>query len=419
MTLAAVLAVLAISARGRGWRGFVVATAGVGLLTQMGGLSAAPLVLALVVAGLGWLVLRKPCGPWPTWLGAVAVGTILAGILQIAGPGAALLVLFPTLLAALAASVVFGLGGGERTGRLALILTGVLAVVTLGWLCGWASGLFSAVGPFLPMVLAPIALLGLVAAAPFGRLWAALPWAPRAVGGLALAGVLTLAWVGLAPPSADRPRPTAAYVVRQTPGGPAFKVAPLPGLDPWTRIALPDAKRRDFAPLFSRPVWSTPASAAVSTPAPAIDVLKVDDRIIVRVAPDGGARRVTLWVRSAQALGDPRLNARPFGWALTADRWSRLDFHAPPPEGFTLSLAAPPDAEIEVVAGQVVDGWPVGEPLPPRPRGYMAFGDSETTLGISRVKGRPLVRPDPQVPPEALVRTDSDGLPLSLLPPAA
>lgn len=409
LTLACVLGVLAISARGQGWRRFIAGVVLVALLTQVQGFAAAPLVLALVTAGLGWAVLRRPCGSWATWLGALGLGVALAGLLQAAAPGAGPLVLFPTFLGALAAAFVFGLGTGERVGRVALALAGGLAVLALGWLCGWASGLFSAAGPFLPMVLAPFPLLALIVAAPFARLWAALPWAPHATAAFALAGGLALAWTGLAPPTADRPRLTAAYVVRPVAGGPILKVAPFPGLDPWTRALLPNPRRLDLAPLFARPVWTAPASSRVRTPAPGVDVLRVQDRIVAHIGPDGGARRLTVWVRSATPLAEPLLDARPFAWALTPNRWSRLDFNAPPPEGFTLSLAAGPDAEIEVVAAQLVDGWPAGEPLPRKPPGYMAFGDSETTLGVSRVKGRPQAREIPNVPPEALRPTPTEG----------
>lgn len=402
LATASVLAVLIPSGRLGGFKALAAAVLLATLLTQVGGLSAPPLVLALVAIGLGWATAKRPCGPWATWLGALALGGLIAGLLQVFAPGAAPLVLFPLLLGAMAAALAFATGKPEWTVRVALIVAGLLAVVVLGWLCGWTSGLFVAAGPFLPAILAPFALLILMVAAPFARLWASLPSSRWVTGGIAAVAVGLLLWVGLAPPTAARPRPTAAYVLRDGAKGPALIVTPLATLDPWTRRLMPHASQTTLVPIFTRPVWTKPLPGDFSVAAPAIDALRVQERIIVHVRSTGGARRLTLWVRAGATLSEPRLNGRPFGWAIRPNRWSRFDFHAPPPEGFTVSMAAAPGAEIEIVAAQLVDGWPTGAPVSKKPPGYMAFGDSDTSLGVTRLKLRPEPREVPDVPPEAL-----------------
>lgn len=384
VALAAVCAVLVVAARGRGWRALAATAIVVGLLTQAGGWSAVPLILAVVVIAVAWASLRSAVGAWDLWVGVLGVGLLLSLILLVAAPGAAPLFLLPTLLGCLAAAAVFAAGSHERRARAALAAAAGLAVVATGWLCGWASGLFVAVGASLPAVLAPFALLALLGVAPFARWWAtarAAPWITAALAGFGLA---LLAFVGLAPPTAARPSPTMAYAVTE-PGRPALFVSPAPRLDAWTRRLMPAARRQTAGPPFASAVWTAPAPASSRGPEPRVEAVRVDDRLILHVYADGAARRLTLWLRSTAALTDPRLHARGIGWALKPGRWSRIDLHAPSPEGFTLSLAAPPQAKVEVIAGQLVDGWPKGAPPPLAiPAGLMPVGDTGSTLALSR-----------------------------------
>ena len=397
---ATALGVLTAASRGRGWRVLAAAAAVVGLLTQVGGWNAAPLILAILIIGLAWASLRGAVGSWGLWVGALGLGLILSLVLVIAAPGAAPLVLTPSLLGAIAAAMVFLAGANERRARAALLAAGCLAVVAIGWLCGWASGLFVAVGATLPAVLAPFALLVLLGAAPFARWWAGLRAAPWASLLLAAAGSGVLTFVGLAPPTAARPSPTIAYALTER-GRPPLIVSPAPGLDPWTRRLLPNPVHGALPPFAERAVWSAPAAPAARGPQPNLELLRIGDRLILHLSADGPARRLTLWVRSASDLSDPRLDARALAWSLRPNRWSRLDLHAPPPEGFTLSLAAAPNARVEVVAGQLNDGWPKGVSPPPIPPGLMPVGDTATTLGISRTFADfgSLKAPDPGAPP--------------------
>ena len=380
---AATLGVLLAASRGRGWRFVAGAAIAVGLLTQIGGWNAVTLGLAVIAVALAWASLRRGVGAWGLWIGVLALGLALSLILLIAAPGAAPLFLIPTFLGAVAAAGVFAAGAHEGRARVALLAAGALSVLAMGWLCGWASGLFVAVGASLPAVLAPFALLLLLGAAPFARWWAGLRGAPWATLGFALLGAGLLSVVGLAPPTRDRPIPTVAYAVIERGRAPLF-VSPAPSLDAWTRRLLANARHVAVPPVFPRPVWSAPAPATARGPEPRVEAVRVDDRLILHIYADGPARRLTLWLRSAAALTDPRLHARSFPWALKPGQWSRLDLHAPSPEGFTLSLAAPADAQVEIVAGQLVDGWPAGVSPPPVPAGLMPMADTGATLGIVR-----------------------------------
>jgi hypothetical protein len=387
--LATALAVLFASARGRYRRWLLLAVAVAGLATQAGGLNAGPLLLAVATGGLGWWALRTPTGAWGLWSGALGLGVLLALVLVIIAPGAAPLVLFPALLGAAGAAAVFAAGARERWAQAALVFAAALAAVAFGWLCGWASGLFAAAGPMLPALLAPFALLTLFTAAPFARWFCGLSWAPAASGVLALAGVALLAQVGLAGPTAARPRPTQAQLIQEA-GRPARLVAPAPQLDPWTRSLLGKAERGAMEPVFPRPVWSSAAPSGLAGLAqPQLEAVREGDRLIVRSRASGPARRLSLWLRSDAALANPRLNARNLPLALKPGRWARLDVHAPPPEGFALSLEAPEGAIVEVVVTQLVDGWPKGVTPAAPPAGYMPVGDSGSTLAITRRTLRP------------------------------
>jgi hypothetical protein len=392
LALAAALTVLGLSGRRRGALAFALLALACAAAAQAGGWSLGPVLIALLAAVLGSVVLNATPRPWGTWLGAVATGLGAAFALQVWTPGAAPLVLVPTFLGALGAALVFGAGSGERTAQAALAAAGLIAAATLGWLGGWASGLFSAAGPFLPALLSVFVLLGLIVAAPFAVLWAGRPAAPWITGAVAAVAVTLLAVTGLGPPSAARPAPTILAAVQD--GGATRLIAPAPRLDAWTRAALKTPVKAPLAPVYDRPVWSAPV-AATPLPAPAIRAVYTEGRLILGVRPGGGGRRLTLWLRSASPLADAKLDGRPAAWAPKAGRWARLDVHAPGPDGFTLSFAAPPGVEVEAVAGELDDRTPPGAPPPPAmPPSLMPFGDSGTVLVLARVRLKP--GPPPQ-----------------------
>lgn len=329
---------------------------------------------------------RRLAGPWGLWLGALALGLLLSFGLQIALPSAAPVVLVPMLLGALGAVGVFTTGTSERWGRIGLAAAGALAVVALGWLGGLASELFVAAGPFLPALLCVFVALGLMVAAPFASLWCKrrLGWAGSAA--LVTGGIVALLVVGLSGPTAARPRPTTLLTVEEGATGPAFRVAPGASLDPWTTAAL-GAKpgHAPLEPLFARPVWTAPVRSP-ALPAPGVETLRIEGRLILHVRPGNSGRRLTLWLKSPAPLTDPRLNAKAANWTFQPNRWSRIDFHAPPPEGFTISLAAPDAIDLQIVAAELTDDAPKGAPPPPpMPKGWMPFGDSGATIVVTRV----------------------------------
>ena len=286
--------------------------------------------------------------------------------------------------AAAGAVAVFSSTSSEGRGRLALLAAGGLAVAALGWLGGFASGMFVAAGPFLPGLLSVFVLLALIGCAPFVRLWTNQHRAWMGAAALGITATVALMIVGLSGATVSRPRPTTLMTV-QDGAGRTLRVAPSLRLDPWTTAALGAHPAHALLdPLFTGPVWSTP-TRSTALPAPSVETLRIDGRLILHVRPGGAGRRLTLWLKSPAALSDPRLNARAIPWTFAPNRWSRVDFHAPPPEGVTLSLAAPDAIELDIVAGRLSDGPPPGaEPPPPPPPGWMPFGDSGAVVVLSR-----------------------------------
>lgn len=109
---------------------------------------AAILATALLVAFAG---LRRPA---ETWIGALALGLLVAGALQAVAPETAPVVAWPVLLGAAAALAAGFLG--ERGALPAAAIAGVLG---LGWIGGLLLFLHLGVGLFLPEALALGALL--------------------------------------------------------------------------------------------------------------------------------------------------------------------------------------------------------------------------------------------------------------------
>lgn len=166
------------------------------LLGNYGAVLAGCALLALGAGLATYAALTRARGRWApsawgAWLGALAVGLVLALVVQALAPAAAPLALWPVLPAAAGAAAVFGAGADERAGRAALVLAGLLAAAAAGLTLGWAEAVFCALGPGLPAGLAPFVLLFLPALAPCVR------WTAGARTGPALAAAALLAGAGL------------------------------------------------------------------------------------------------------------------------------------------------------------------------------------------------------------------------------
>ncbi len=361
------------------------------LLGSYGAVLAGCALLALGAALAAYAALARARGrwapsAWESWLGALATGLLVAFLVQATAPVAAPLALWPLLPAAAGAAAVFGAGANERLGRAALGVAGVLAVAATALTFGWAQGVFCALGPGLPAGLAPFVLLILPALAPCMRWTAGARPGPALAATALLAGAGLLLWAGTRDGSPARPRPTEAHLLVEPAAGRAWRVSDLPRLDGWSRAALAGGGpvRREPIREGGAPVWRS-AVRVPDVPAPQAHAVWNSGRLIVTLRPNGPARALQAWLKSDGPLGDARLDARSLPWRLEAGRWSRLDDAAPPPEGVTLSFAAPSHGRLALAVLAVRDEPPPGAPpFPPVPPGRMAWRGSHTTQVLAR-----------------------------------
>lgn len=169
--------------------------------------------------------------------------------------------------------------------------------------------------------------------------------------------------------------------------GRAWRVSDLPRLDAWSRAALAQAGgaiRREPIREGAAPVWRAAVPAPVLPP-PQARAAWTDGRLIVTLRPGGPARALQAWLKADAPLADARLDAHPLPWRLATGRWSRFDDAAPPPEGVTLSFAAPPHGRLALAVLAVRDDSPEGAPpYPPLPPGRMAWRGSGATQVLAR-----------------------------------
>ncbi|MGV9007661.1 MAG: M20/M25/M40 family metallo-hydrolase [Brevundimonas sp.] len=125
------------------------------------------LVLALAVPALGLTLTPglAPKSPWGGWLGLIALTFGLGLVVQTLAPEAALLFVWPGLLAALAAAIAAMIDPGLGNPR-ALAPVGIAAVIGGAWLFGVGHAVFLGVGMDLPGALALIGLLTLMLVRP-------------------------------------------------------------------------------------------------------------------------------------------------------------------------------------------------------------------------------------------------------------
>ncbi|MBO9706731.1 MAG: M28 family metallopeptidase [Caulobacter sp.] len=361
-----------------------------GGLCCLAGLDMPGLILAGAVIVLAWLSLGKPIGVWGAWLGSLLALLIVAIVAQALLPAVTVMVVWPLLAAALVAALLTAVGGA-RDRRVAWLLTAVVCVVAIlvvGQLGSWGALVFAGVGLVEPAVLAVCAILAAPVLLPLAFDFAAYRWAPIFAGAAAVAGAGLLAYAGLGDGGPSRPRLAEASHLADLSTGTAWRISPLPQLDPWSRVVLEDngarPARQPYPPLFRQPVWMAPTPVApVERPVLALD--RSGPRLLVRVVPTPGTEVLTVRLKPSLALSQPRLNGRPLVLPTQAGAWSSLSYHAPDPNGVTLSFTAEAAGRIEVAVVEVHDGWPRGAAPPPaKPAGLMASGYSDKTLVMDR-----------------------------------
>jgi hypothetical protein len=384
------LTVLVLQARGKGRILLSLLALGAGGLCCLRGLDTIGLGLAGGVIVLAWLSLGRGVGVFGAWLGALLVVLGLAVTAQVMMPGVSVMLAWPLLAASLAAALVMAVGG-TRDRRVAWALTlavCVVAIAVAAQLSAWGALFFAGVGLDEPAVLAVFAILAAPALLPLAFDFAAYRWAPVFAAVAGAAGVGLLLYAGLAEGGPTRPRLAEASHLADLSTGTAWRVSPQPRLDPWSRVVLSDAGntpvQKAYPPLYRQPVWMAP-TAVLPVERPVLTIDRAGDRLLIRAVPTAGAEVLTLRLRPSLALGEPRLNGRPLALPTQAGAWSSLSYHAPDPNGVTLSFTAKAAGKVEVAVVEIHDGWPRGAAaIPAKPAELMATGYSDKTIVLDR-----------------------------------
>lgn len=385
------LTTLILQARGGGriWISLAGLAAG-GACSLVGGFDQIGLGLGVAVVVLAWLSLGKGVGVFGAWLGALLVVLGLAITAQALLPGGSVMLAWPLLAASLAAALVMAVGG-TRDRRVAWILTlvvALIAVAVVAQLGAWGAWTFAGVGVTEPAVLAAFAILAAPALLPLAFDFAAYRWAPAFAGVAVAAGAGLLVQAGLGEGGPTRPQLAEASHLADLSTGTAWRISPQPRLDPWSRVVLSDndAKpvRQAYPPLYRAPVWMAP-TAVLPVERPVLSIDRAGDRLLVHAMPTAGAEILTLRLRPSIDLRQPRLNGRPIALPTQAGEWTSLSYHAPDPNGVTLSFTARPAGKVEVAVVEIRDGWPRGaSAIPAKPAGLMAMGYSDKTIVMDR-----------------------------------
>lgn len=396
LAIAAGLGVATAMARGAGRIiPCVAALALGGACSLVGGFDPVGLGLGVATSALAALALGYRTDALGGWIGGLAVLLVLATTAQVLAPGATVMLTWPLLAGALGLALVIGIGG-TRDKRVALALTvviGALAALTVAQLTAWSAFTFAGLGVQEPAVLALFVLLAAPALSPLTHDFAATRWAWRAALVLVLAGGGLIGYAALAEGTASRPAPTGALHLADLSSGKAWRVAEHPRLDAWTKAALPDdggaaPAQRTLGPFWEQPTWMS-ETRAVPVEVPQLSIDRAEDRLLVRLIPAPGAEMVRLRLKPGVALSQPRLNGRPISLKMEAGKWSSLTYHAPDPNGVTLSFTTRGPGQVEVTALEYHDGWPsLAKAPPPKPAGLMAFGQSDKTAVLVRGRTR-------------------------------
>lgn len=356
-----------------------------------GGFDVIGLVLGVLVALLAWTSAGTAARGESVRLGALLVAWIVGAAVQVLAPELAPLLLWPLLAVA---AVVWLLPAHAPVTALRVLAAAVITAFALAHVFHFALQLFEAIGFGTPEVLAlPFAWLAVLL----------LPWVRVAEGGrgLAIAALVTLlAAAGLLAAAsfiqADRTRyPELSQVlfVADPDNQYYHRVSSLPQLSDWSRRALGGAQgepvRLPIPAMDLTAVWATRAEA-IAVPGPVRFERSYDadtGQSILRVLAPAGTRELRVRLKSGAVVRNVQLQGEDAPLLDEADRWSRLRWQAPGPDGIELRWPAD-SGQVEVQAAAGIDGWPTdAAPLPARSPHIVPWSTSDMTwiLGATRV----------------------------------
>lgn len=365
-------------ARGRRWMAAVPLVFGLAC-SAFGTPDLIGLVSGVAAGALGFFVYNRPASRKGAWAGALVVGLVLTILLQILAPGAAYVIAWPLLVAALGAAAT---ALSAKRGVLPISLLVVLAAAALGWQGGISHFAYEGMD-LMPLFSVQMITAGLV-------LWPLAQPDTGAQKGLVIGGVLLAAGLALTliirAEDPWTPRyPQVSYVGYQIDQdtGKAWRFSPEAMRSGWTNAVL----RAEGGPVekLSHWAWRRPMLAAaappVAEPTPDITLAKAaDGSLRLAAAPPAGARTLELRLRAAGGGQITRIAGVPVELTLPKGEWVRINWQAPG-TGVGIDMRAGGSGRLDVryVAG--FDRWPAGvAPLPPRPADLMAWDNSDSTF---------------------------------------
>lgn len=387
---------LVVTAQARGlkrlWPSLAALVLG-GACSAIGGFDPVGLGLGVAVAVMVWAALGPPVGVLGVWIGGLKTLLLLALAAQILAPGATVMLTWPLLIACLGATLAIGMGG-TRDRRVALAVTlaiGLLAVLITAQLAAWGAWTFAGIGLMEPAVLAVFVLLATPALVPIAFDFAESRWSWRGAAGLVVVGLGLVVAAAVPGASAQRPNLTEAHHLADPSTGKAWRVSSMPELDAWTKATLiadggVALHKQALPPFLNDPVWMAETRAVPVAP-PVLTAERSGDRLIVRVIPGPGAEVLSLKIRATTELSDPRLNGRPITLVSKPDGWSTVTYHAPDPNGVTLSFTSEATGRVEAAVMEMRDGWPAEATAPAaKPAELMATGMSDKTAVLAHAR---------------------------------
>jgi hypothetical protein len=367
-------------ARGRRSVAILPLVAGIGSCA-FGGLDKLGLGLGVGAAVLALVVYGRPVSRAGAWTGVLALGFVLAIAAQAFAPPAAFIFAWPLLMAGLAAAAT---AMGARKDLPALAILGLIAALGLGWVGGFAHGIYLSLD--LVELLGMPVLLAAFLVWPLAQPEEGAPPA-RLVGPLLLgAGIAVLIAVRISNPY-DARHPQVSYVGYQIDqdAGRAWRFSASPELPKWSQAVLQDGggtltKLKHWT--FRNPVDAVAAPFVREAP-PVLTLTKdPDGRLRLHAAPPPGARELRLRLSPNTAATVEEIAGVPAKLALKPGGDTRLAWEAAP-QGIDLVIRPSGPGAIDVGYAATLERWPAGvTPLPKRPADLMAFDTSDSTFVV-------------------------------------
>ncbi len=368
-------------ARGRRWMVAIPLLAGLGCSALVGGFEITGAVTGVLAAFIGWFIYDRPTTRKGAWGGALLLGLIIAVAAQILAPGAAFVVVWPLLVAAIGAAAT---ALSARRGILSLLLLAVLAAVALGWQGGISH--FA----FLGMDLMALFSLQMITAGLV--LWPLAQPDKGARKGLVVGNALLIGGLAITLfVRSDEPwsprYPQVSYVGYQMDQdtGRAWRFSPEFDTSAWSEAVLRAdggtiARHAHWA--WRRPMMAAPAKPIVEA-APAMALRKdADGTLRLGVSAPPGARTLTLRLRATAPGRVTAINGVPADLNLIPGQWVRVAWAAAAvPVELTLRPGGAGRLDVRYVAG--IERWPAAAPaLPSRPADLMPWDDSDSTFVV-------------------------------------